>query len=247
MRSQFRFGRPLNPTSHCAGAISSVKGTCSCHNLMRTPKREQILLHCTIWVTRKTSPSCLEGHRSVCPARTTAPTPSNSILSSPGLPHSALDTLSTLLRRDFPFAPRWWLSALFPPASALELRRRCARPRDSCWPIPTGLSARDFPIAPFFPWHPADRSQDVVHFFPVTRFCSIKKTFGQSTPILIPSSTLPMFHVHKHHVSPVLLKARPSKPSLTHKCGQYSRSILIFTISTDLVNLKNHSIVTKAR
>ena len=60
---------------------SSVKGTCSCHDLMRTPKREQILLHCTIWVTRKTTPSCLEGHRSVCPARTKAPTPSNSMLS----------------------------------------------------------------------------------------------------------------------------------------------------------------------
>ena len=150
---------------------------------MRTPKREQILLHCTIWVTRKTTPSCLEGHRGACPARTKAPTASNSILSSRGLPHSALDTLSTRLRRDFPFAPGLWVSALFPPASAPELRRRSARPRDSCWPIPTKPSARDFPIEPSLPWHPADRSHDVVHFLPVDRFCSIRKVLGQSTQI----------------------------------------------------------------
>ena len=86
-----------------------------------------------------------------------------------------------------------------------------------------------------------------MHFLPVDRFCSIRKAFGQSTPILIPSSTLPMFHVHENLVSPVLLKARPPKPSLTYERGQYSRSILIFTISTDLLYLKNHSIVTKAR
>ena len=146
---------PFWPTTASHSTLSwchsSVKGTCSCHNLMRTPNREKILLHCTIWVPRKTTPSCLEGRRSACPASAKAPTPSNSILSSPGLPHSAVDNLSTLLRRDFPFAPRLWVSALFPPTSAPELRRRGARPRDSCWPIPTRLSAQDFPIAPSLP------------------------------------------------------------------------------------------------
>ena len=83
--------------------------------------------------------------------------------------------------------------------------------------------------------------------FQSTASAPSKKVFGQSTAFLIPSSTLPMFYVHEHLVSPVLLKARPSKLSLTYECGQHSRSILIFTISTDLSFLKNHSIVTKAR
>ena len=110
---------------------SSVKGTCSCHNLMGTPKREQILLHST------------EALAQQGPKRRRLQIPSYLFLDFRTVRltlcrHSYDETSHSL------HACGYLRSFLqHQPLSFVE----GARPRDSCGAIPTGMSAQDFPIA----------------------------------------------------------------------------------------------------